>query len=300
MVRVEQRDRVAWVRYSREPGDLLDPEGLRELRRALVRLERDPEVRVLVLAGEPGRFPRQMDPDEGQRMADEAPPIPAGVARLASWLLRTVPALQRLLDLGPARRSAFLDLLLCAEVLERGDQVSVAAIDGPAFGGGMELALCCDLRFCSDGPETFLAQPEVLAGVMAGFGATQRLPRLVGVSRALELLLLCEAVDPQAALALGLVNRVLPAEGFEEAVQGLAARLASRPARAVAATKRAVRNGVDKPLRAGLTEELRQMRGVWASDEARAGLRRTSERIRAELAEPRLRPLPELLRAFEG
>lgn len=151
----------------------------------------------------------------------------------------------------------------------------------------MELALRCDLRLCSDRSQ--LAQPEVLAGVMAGFGATERLPRIVGPARALELLLLCEAVDPATAAAIGLVNRVLPTEGFEDAVQVLAERLARRPAAAVAATKRAVRTG----------DEVREMLAVWRSPEARSGLERVSLMVREELERPEPRPLPELLAAME-
>ncbi|HHO51619.1 MAG TPA: enoyl-CoA hydratase/isomerase family protein [Deltaproteobacteria bacterium] len=302
-VEIVREQRVAWVCYTNGDTDLLDPEGLVALRRALASLVSDPGVRVVVLTGRPGRFPIQLDPGEARQMAEAAPPLGpfAGIAvRILAAALHRLPWLQRLLDGGgPAalRRVAYANLLVCAALLERSDTISVAALEGPVYGGGMELALCCDLRVCSDAADTWLAQPEVLAGVMAGFGATQRLPRLVGTARALELLLLCEAVGPGEAARIGLVNRVLPADGFRGAVGALAHRLASRPALAAAATKRAVRQALGPP---DPGVEARQMMGVWRSAEASRGLQRASEALSEALEQPQRPLLPQLLERFES
>jgi enoyl-CoA hydratase/carnithine racemase len=240
-----------------------------------------------------------MDPDEGLAMARLAPPVPGwlaarsvgAVVAAARWLrpLRTLLG-------GMPLRTAYVNLRLLTDAMERSDKITVAALDGPAFGGGLELALACDLRVAADRPDGWIAQPEVLAGVMAGFGATQRLPELVGLPRALELLLLCEAITPAQALSWGLVNRLLPAEGYDAAVGALARRLAGRPAAAVAGTKRAARAG----RRVDVGHELRQMLAVWGSPAAERGLGVVAARIREELGRGELRPLPEILRSLEG
>lgn len=298
-VRVDRRGPVAWVRYAAEtsperPGivDRLDARGLALLRSAVDALAADPAVRVIVFGGPPGRFPRLMDPAEGLAIAALAPPLPgrwivAGV-ELAVALLRWVRPLRALLDRPSlARRVALLNLRALQDALERGDQVTIAAIDGAAFGGGLEIALACDLRVASDRADVHLAQPEVLAGVMAGFGATERLPRLVGEGRALELLLVAEALTPEEARGWGLVTRVIPAERFQDEVWELGARLARRSAAAVGGTKRAVRGG----------SELREVLRVWRSPDAAAGLAWAAEWVAAEGS--RADSLPAVLRALD-
>ncbi|MEZ4240593.1 MAG: enoyl-CoA hydratase/isomerase family protein [Myxococcota bacterium] len=299
---VERRGAVAWIRHASDL-DRMDARGLALLRAAVDRVVADDGVRVVVLGGPPGRYPRMMDPEQGQRLAAWAPPWPArwtaaGV-RAAVALLRWVWPLRRLLDRPAlAEPAAMLNLRAATDALERCDKVTVAAIDGPAFGGGMELALVCDLLLASDRADVHLAQPEVLGGVVAGFGATQRLPRLIGAARALELLLLAEAIRPEQALAWGLVTRVLPADTFQGDVWALAERLARRPAAAVAGTRAAVRAALGG-LEPGLSAELVQVLRVWPSPGARKGLAAVSARIAEEAQAATLRPLPELLRDFE-
>lgn len=298
--RVERDGAVARLRYRRDPGDLLDAHGILALREAFDALDADPGVRVVVFGGEPGRFPLQVDPEEGLAMARQAPPVPAAVAvpavdalvALARWRpVRALLSARRF-----AVRTAYLNLRLLLDAMERSDKVTLAALDGPAFGGGLEVALACDLRVASDRADGWIAQPELLAGVMAGFGATQRLPLLVGLPRALELLLLCEALTPREALAWGLVQRVLPADGYDAAVDALARRLARRPAAAVRGTKRAVRRTA--PVQMGV--ELGEMLAVWRSPAAATGLAAVAATIREEAARPARRPLPELLARFES
>ncbi|MEQ1508234.1 MAG: hypothetical protein ABMB14_38745, partial [Myxococcota bacterium] len=147
-VTVDRDGAVAWVRYASDL-DRLDALGLLALRRALDGLTADPTVRVIVFGGLPGRYPILMDPDEGRAIAALAPALPAwltvGGVRVALALLRRFRGLRRLLDAPRwARRTALLNLVLATDALEAPGIVSVAAIDGPAFGGGMELALACD------------------------------------------------------------------------------------------------------------------------------------------------------------
>jgi enoyl-CoA hydratase/carnithine racemase len=297
-VTVERDGPVAWVRLANPPTHLLRSADLGALRRALAELVPDPGCRVVVVAGPPGATPRQLDPSDARAMADAAPPwVPPSWVRWSAAALARSRLLQRALDALPTARVAFLDFLVVARLLEDPRAISLAALTGPVFGGGMELALCCDLRVASDAPDTWLAQPEAVAGVMAGFGATQRLPRLLGTARALELLLLGEAIDPHQALAWGLVQRVLDAQRFDEALSALAQRLARRPPAAVAGTLAAVHQGMGRPLARGLDVELAQVQRVWQSPQAHAGLARV-----ATLADdPSVHdlPLPELLERFE-
>lgn len=303
-VTVDRDGGVAWLRYA-APENRLTAVGLLRLRKVLDGLVADPSVRVVVLGGADGRSLTLMDPADGLVMADQAPPLPAWVVttavRWAFQVLRRSRALRRWVDDERwALRTGFLNTLLLADTLERGAPITVAAIHGPVFGGGMELALCCDLRFASDDAHTWLALPEVLAGVMVGFGSSQRLPRLVGRARALEMLLLCEPLDPARAVGWGLVNRVFPAAEFEDRLREVVRRLAARPAAAVAGTRRAVREGRDQTLIGGLSTELREVLGVWKTADARAGLHRVAATLAKESASGSGRTLPEWLAELDG
>lgn len=146
----------------------------------------------------------------------------------------------------------------------------VAAINGFALGGGLELAMACDIRVASSSAN--LGQPEVLLGIIPGWGGTQRLPRLVGRGRALELLLSGEQVDAKRALELGLVNRVVDPDQLEEAAREVADRLAGQAPLAVAAIKRAVNRGLDLSLEAGLAAELSEFDSTFRTADALEGI----------------------------
>ncbi len=128
---------------------------------------------------------------------------------------------------------------------------TIAAINGYALGGGLELALACDLRVAAKGAK--LGLPEVGLGLIPGFGGTQRLPRIVGLGRALDLILTGRHVPAEEALALGLVNRVAD-DALAEA-KALAAEIASKGPIALALAKEAVFRGFDLPLPEGLEIE---------------------------------------------
>jgi enoyl-CoA hydratase/carnithine racemase len=118
-------------------------------------------------------------------------------------------------------------------------KATIAIIEGIARGGGSEFALAFDMRFALLGKARF-AQPEVAVGIIPGGGATQRLPRLVGRGRALEIILGCMDVDAATAEAWGYVNRALPAEQLRRFVDALASRIASFPLEVIARAKQAV------------------------------------------------------------
>ncbi len=129
----------------------------------------------------------------------------------------------------------------------------IAAVNGYAFGGGLELAMACTLRVAAEGAK--LGQPEVKLGAIAGYGGTQRLPRLIGRGRALELLLTGEPVDAAEALRLGLVNRVVKRDLLLEECRTLAKKILAVGPLAVRMTLEAVSRGLDLPLAEGLRVE---------------------------------------------
>jgi enoyl-CoA hydratase/carnithine racemase len=147
----------------------------------------------------------------------------------------------------------------------------IAAVNGVALGGGCELAMACDLRIAATTAR--FGQPEINLGIIPGWGGTQRLPRLIGRTQAMPLLLSGDMVDAETALRLGLVSEVVPPEQLLERARALAEKLAGKAPLAVAATKRAVAAGLDRPLEEALAVERREFVGVFRSEDAAEGVR---------------------------
>jgi len=146
----------------------------------------------------------------------------------------------------------------------------VAAITGYALGGGLELALAADYRVAAD--DAVLGQPEVQLGIIPGSGGTQRLTRLVGPSRAKNLLMTGRRVGADEALRIGLVDEVVPTHEVLDTALHYARRLAEGPAAALEAIKEAVDHGADMPLSAGLALERSLFTGVFGTADAATGL----------------------------
>ncbi|MEI5526720.1 enoyl-CoA hydratase-related protein [Streptomyces brasiliscabiei] len=147
----------------------------------------------------------------------------------------------------------------------------VAAVTGYALGGGCELALCADYRIAGENAK--LGQPEILLGVIPGAGGTQRLSRLVGPSKAKDLIFTGRMVKADEALALGLVDRVVPAEEVYSAAHEWAARLARGPAIALRAAKECVDAGLETDLETGLAIERNWFTGLFATEDRERGMR---------------------------
>ena len=145
----------------------------------------------------------------------------------------------------------------------------IAAVNGYALGGGTELALACDIRVASD--RAVFGQPEVKLGMIAGFGGTQRLPRLVGPGRAKEMLFTGDHYDAEAAFKMGLVNRVVPADELLGYCLDMAKRIAARGSQAVRLSKEAVNKGRDMDLEKALELESDLYSLVFTTDEPREG-----------------------------
>lgn len=146
------------------------------------------------------------------------------------------------------------DLVKATETFRRMPKVSIAKIEGRTRGGGSEFVLGLDMRFGAIGKAT-LAQPEVGVGIIPGGGGTQRLPRLVGQARALEVVLGCGDFAAETAERYGYINRALPPEELTPFVEDLAYRIAGFPAEAIALGKKSVQNAEEMSITEGLWEE---------------------------------------------
>jgi enoyl-CoA hydratase len=163
--------------------------------------------------------------------------------------------------------------------LETMRKPSVAAINGFALGGGLELAMCCTIRIAS--PNAKLGQPEVKLGIVPGYGATQRLPRLVGRGRALELLLSGESIDAAEAHRIGLVNAVVPQQELLAAAKQWAGKVISNGPLAVALTMESVDCGANGGLLEGLRFESMAFGLTAATEDRREGTRAFLEKRKA-------------------
>ncbi|MFD3484007.1 enoyl-CoA hydratase/isomerase family protein [Streptomyces sp. NPDC058665] len=147
----------------------------------------------------------------------------------------------------------------------------VAAVTGYALGGGCELALCADFRIAADNAK--LGQPEILLGLIPGAGGTQRLARLIGPSKAKDLIFTGRQVKAAEALTLGLVDRVVPADDVYEEAHAWATRLAQGPALALRAAKETVDAGLETDLETGLALERNWFAGLFATEDRERGMR---------------------------
>jgi len=146
----------------------------------------------------------------------------------------------------------------------------VAAVNGYALGGGCELAMAADVRFAAE--DAVLGQPEVLLGIIPGAGGTQRLPRLVGPSRAKDLMYTGRFVKAEEALAIGLVDRVLPADQVYAEAVAWAAQFAAAAPYALRAIKEAVDRGLESDLETGLAIERQHFASVFATEDSSVGM----------------------------
>ncbi|GAA0581364.1 enoyl-CoA hydratase/isomerase family protein [Streptomyces crystallinus] len=147
----------------------------------------------------------------------------------------------------------------------------VAAVTGYALGGGCELALCADIRIAADNAK--LGQPEILLGLIPGAGGTQRLSRLIGPSRAKDLIFTGRMVKAEEALAIGLVDRVVAADKVYEEAHAWAAKLAQGPALALRAAKESVDSGLETDIETGLAIERNWFAGLFATEDRERGMR---------------------------
>jgi enoyl-CoA hydratase/carnithine racemase len=156
-------------------------------------------------------------------------------------------------------------------------KVFIAEINAHALGGGLEIALACDLRFAADG-DYRLGTPEVTLGVLPGNGGTQRLPRLIGWSRALDLMVTGRTVTPSEARELGIIDAVFAVDALREKTNEYARRLAAGATKAIGNIKLAVHEGIALGLDAGLEREQELVEELFSSDDGREGIAAFAEK----------------------
>ena len=172
---------------------------------------------------------------------------------------------------GPSGRARFETEARVAQRLAGLPMPTIAAIEAPALGGGLELALCCDLRIASE--RATLGLPEVRLAVTPSTGATQRLPRIVGVARAKELLLTGRIIDAAEARRIGLVNEVVPAGAALARAREIAQEIAERGPLAVREVKALIDDALDRPIADGHAAETQASLRIFATDDLLEGAR---------------------------
>jgi enoyl-CoA hydratase len=237
---VESHGRVGLIRLNRPQAlNALNGVLLKELNHALAEFDRDADIGAMVLAGNERAFAAGADIKE---MADAS----------------AVEMLQR-------------DTISAFEGLQKIRKPLIAAVSGYCFGGGNELAMCCDLIVASE--TALLGQPEINLGVIPGAGGTQRLTRAVGKAIAMEMVLNNRTLTAQEALKYGLVNRVVPVERYLEEALQLAAEIAARAPLALRLGKEAVNHAFESFLNDGLKDERRAFYFLFTSDDQKEGMR---------------------------
>lgn len=154
--------------------------------------------------------------------------------------------------------------------IEKSPKPFIAAINGMCLGGGLELAMACHLRVCGDRAQ--VGQPEINLGIIPGFGGTQRLARLVNQSRAMELILTGDRISAQEAYRIGLVNKVVPNMDVVKQAVGLAKKITSKGAVAVAKAIEAIKTGYEMKLEDGLKYEAKLFGEICETEDMKEGV----------------------------
>ena len=249
-VTVERKGGCAVITYANRPFGTMTAAGSREMYAAVKAASDDPAVRSIILTGGvPGIFVRHYDVGElsvmSDRIGEAAPPS-------------TPP---------PPPEPGFLEM---TDLLAAAPKPVIAAINGLCMGGGFEMSLACDLRICGDEVAS-IGLPETRVGIFPGGGGTQRLPRVVGEAKALEIILRGLVVDASEAFRIGLVHELVD-DPLARALE-IAAEWDTRGADGLAYAKRLTRAALDRPLAEGLADERRSFLAVMATESAREGLR---------------------------
>jgi len=180
--------------------------------------------------------------------------------------------ISEMVPMGPWKAREFSELgHVLTALIEDIPSATIAAVNGYALGGGLELAVACDMIFASENAR--LGLPEVTLGVTPGFGGTQRLVRLVGKLRAKEMIFTGDWIDAKRAAEIGLVNAVLPREKLLEHCRAMAQKIAQKGPLAVARAKRLVERGYDMTLRAANRQEAESFALLFDTEDRREGMR---------------------------
>ena len=254
-LKLETSEGIALVTIDRPKAlNALNSETLGELNECLKELEQRKDIRVILLTG------------GGQKAFVAGADI--------SEMVNAAPA-------GGRAMALLADEAFCR--LENMPQVTIAAVNGYALGGGCEIAMACDLRIAAE--NAVFGQPECGLGIIPGFGGTQRLARLVGKGRAKELIFTCGRIDAQEAYRIGLANKVVPQAELLDACRTMAKTIMSKGSYAVSVAKAVINAGLDMDLANGLKMEADAFGLTFATHDKQEGMTAFLEKRPAELTD---------------
>jgi enoyl-CoA hydratase len=251
-ISIERVEGMAILKLNRPPVNVLSERLYLELYEALEELERDDATEALIVSA------------SGEKAFSAGLDVKDVAGRDTKGILHFL--------WNVSRRS--LTKLSCF------NKPTVAAVFGLVLGGGLELVLCCDLRVGSE--DAVLGFPEINLGIIPGSGGTVRLPRIVGMAKAKEMLLTGETITAEEALRAGLLTKVVQKERLMEEALSLAKKLASKPKVAFGLLKRSIETGIDLDVSSALTFELDSFAIAYSSEDGREGLRAFIEKRKPE------------------
>lgn len=242
-IRSEVEDRVALLTIDHPPVNSFNTQVVTELNEAVDQALADDEVKAIVITG-------------------------GGTNAFVAGA--DIPEIQKMLAQPDGLKTASEQGQALFLKIEQAPKPVIAAINGYCLGGGLELAMACHMRICSD--RARLGQPEINLGIIPGWGGTQRLPRLVGQGKAIELILTGDMLTAQEAYRLNLVNKVVPAGAVLKEARGLARKIVSKSKVPVAAALRAIVEGLQVTIGEGLAIEAEEFGRLADTADAHEGV----------------------------
>nr|HID14879.1 enoyl-CoA hydratase [Anaerolineae bacterium] len=242
-IRTEVADRIATLTIDHPPVNSFNTQVVTELNEAIDELLADDEVKAIVITG-------------------------GGTNAFVAGA--DIPEIKALLDQPGGLKTASEQGQGLFLKIEKATKPVIAAINGFCLGGGLELAMACHMRVCSD--RARLGQPEINLGIIPGWGGTQRLPRIVGKGKAIELILTGDMITAQEAYRLGLVNKVVPAGAVLKEARGLARKIVSKSKFPIAAALRTITEGLTVPIEEGLKIEAEEFGLLADTEDAHEGV----------------------------
>ena len=246
-IRTEVADKIAVLTIDHPPVNSFNKQVVTELDQAIDQLLADDEVKAIVITG-------------------------GGTNAFVAGA--DIPEIKALLDQPEEGYAAAREFIERGQGLtlkiEKATKPVIAAINGFCLGGGLELAMACHMRICSD--RARLGQPEINLGIIPGWGGTQRLARLTNKGKAIELILTGDMITAQEAYRVGLVNKVVPAGAVLKEAQGLARKIVSKSKFPIAATLRAITDGLAVTIEEGMQVERDQFVGLAPTEDIREGV----------------------------
>lgn len=242
-IRLEVRNGIGYIKLNKPKANLYDRTFMEQLDAAVDEVRFNDDVRVVILMSEvPGIFSAGAD---------------------IHMLKASQPNFKAAFCMGAQETLA---------KIERTTKIFLTALTGHTVGGGLEIALATDIRFAANSPKIQIGLPEVKLGVLAGTGGTQRLTRLIGPSKALDLMITGRLLNPQEALDLGIVNYLCPPDELMDRVEEYASNIVNGPSKAIGLIKQAVVQGNEVGLDSGLFMERELQNRLFITQDAQEGL----------------------------